>query len=146
MTAPREEQEKALQLILAAAKQHYADDRHWKPVHGEAYFESNLGRAENRRLLGNAIQQMEALSTPSPVSPQKEKAEDTRVDDSQYPSNPVATAASNESDPAFFRTLERWMRVDDPDGGEIIVLEFAEGGRINVLTDKPLLFIEPERY
>jgi hypothetical protein len=52
----------------------------------------------------------------------------------------------HESDPAFFRTLENWMRVDDPDGGEIIVLEFAEGGRVNVLTDKPLLFIEPERH
>lgn len=52
----------------------------------------------------------------------------------------------DQSNPAFFRTLTRWMRVDDPDGGEIIVLEFAEGGRVNVLTDKPLLFIEPERH
>lgn len=50
------------------------------------------------------------------------------------------------SSPEFFRTLESWMRVDDPDGGEIIVLKFAEGGTVNVLTDKPLLFIEPERH
>lgn len=51
-----------------------------------------------------------------------------------------------ESNPEFFRTLTNWVRVEDPDGGEIIVLEFAEGGRVNVLTDKPLLWIEPERH
>lgn len=53
---------------------------------------------------------------------------------------------SNESNPAFFVTLARWFRVDDPDGGEIIVLEFAEGGRVNVLTENPLLWIEPDRH
>jgi hypothetical protein len=58
----------------------------------------------------------------------------------------VKNNGSTDSDPRLFATLERWYRVDDPDGGEIIVLEFAEGGRVNVLTDKPLLFIEPERH
>lgn len=58
----------------------------------------------------------------------------------------VAITRGDQSDPSFFRTLEKWLRVDDPDGGEIIVIQFAEGGTVNVLTEKPLLFIEPERH
>ncbi len=53
---------------------------------------------------------------------------------------------NDQSDPAFFVTPEKWQRVDDPDGGEIIVLSFAEGGHVNVFTDRPLVWIEPERH
>ena len=53
---------------------------------------------------------------------------------------------SEQSDPNFFRTLESWERHDDPDGGEWIELLFVEGGRVCIHTNKPLLWIEPERH
>ncbi len=95
-----------------------------------------------------------ALSTPSPVSPQKEKVE-ARVDDSQYPSNPLATAADagaaserwdNDDrgllddvvvpDVATFR-LERmndrgwWIGLYRRDGTLIHIDVFGEGRRID---------------
>jgi hypothetical protein len=51
-----------------------------------------------------------------------------------------------ESDPAFFQTLRDWKRHKLPDGSEVIELQFEEGGRVNVQTDIPLLWIEPERH
>jgi hypothetical protein len=99
--------------------------------------------------IDQAIAKAEAVlkGAPETQEPRAEQpTEETRVEHLQYPSNPLATAASNESNPAFFRTLTAWHRHDDPDGGEIIEVQFAEGGRVNVLTDKPLIFIEPERH
>ena len=48
-----------LRLVLGAARQHFRNDQHWKPVSGPAYFESNLGKAENRNKLGEAIHRLE---------------------------------------------------------------------------------------
>lgn len=48
-----------LRLVLDAARQHYRNDRHWRPVQGPAYFEANLKRVENRTELGEAIDQLE---------------------------------------------------------------------------------------
>lgn len=44
-----------LPVLLSAAEMHWNNDRHWAPVNGAAYFESNLGRDQNRRHLGQAI-------------------------------------------------------------------------------------------
>ena len=49
-------------------------------------------------------------------------------------------------DPAFFDQPSAWHRHDDPDGGECIEIRFQNGGRVLVHTNKPLLFIEPERH
>lgn len=53
--------------------------------------------------------------------------------------------------PDFFRTLSSWRRQWDFDEAgeqtrEMITLEFAEGGRVDIFTELPLLFIEPERH
>jgi hypothetical protein len=58
-----------IQLVIDAAQQHYQNDKWWAPTFGQAYFETNLRKAENRRKLGVAIEDMkehriaQALST-----------------------------------------------------------------------------------
>ena len=59
-----------LKRVLDAAKQHHDDDRRWRGADGPAYFESRMGIAENRRLLGEAITRLAALAS---VPPEEEK-------------------------------------------------------------------------
>ncbi len=107
---------------------------------------------EKRAYQAEAV--LTALSTPSPVSPQKEKAEVARVDDTQYDS-PLATAADASAgserwdnddrgllddvvvpDVATFR-LERmndrgwWIGLYRRDGTLIHIDVFGEGRRID---------------
>jgi hypothetical protein len=54
--------------VLDAAQQHADDEHAWRNVFGPAYFESNLGRCENRRKLRVAIQELAALLSSKGVS------------------------------------------------------------------------------
>jgi hypothetical protein len=53
--------------VLDAAQQHANDEQAWRSVWGPAYFESNLGRCENRRKLRVAIQELAALLSAIPA-------------------------------------------------------------------------------
>jgi uncharacterized protein YfaQ (DUF2300 family) len=56
-----------LKRVLDAAQQHANDEQAWRSVWGPAYFESNLGRCENRRKLRVAIQELAALLSAIPA-------------------------------------------------------------------------------
>jgi hypothetical protein len=56
-----------LKRVLDAAQQHANDEQAWRSVWGPAYFESNLGRCENRRKLRVAIQELAALLSAIPT-------------------------------------------------------------------------------
>jgi hypothetical protein len=51
-----------LEIVLGAAKEHANNDQHWRGVHGPAYFEANLKRDENRRILWQAIEHVRAAA------------------------------------------------------------------------------------
>lgn len=57
-----------IQLVIDAAYRHYQNNEAWKPVWGEAYFESNLKKAENHRKLGAAIEDMKEHQTAQALS------------------------------------------------------------------------------
>jgi hypothetical protein len=48
--------------------------------------------------------------------------------------------------PSAFDVPCSWERHDDPDGGECVAILFSGGGRVLVHTNKPLLFVEPDRH
>ncbi len=48
-----------LELVINAARQHYKNTAVWRAVSGEAYFQANITRAENRAKLGEAIRRLE---------------------------------------------------------------------------------------
>lgn len=47
----------------------------------------------------------------------------------------------------FEGTPESVSRLDDPSGhGEWVNISFMGGGQVSVFTEKPIVFIEPERH
>ena len=86
----------------------------------------------------------EALA-PSPGTENDQKEPDARVDGDAHSEQPL-TAASNEVAPSFFDRPSKLERNDDPDGGECVAVRYEAGGVVLIHTNKPLLWIEPERH
>ena len=58
----------------------------------------------------------------------------------------VVVIKGDELKPDFFDAPVDWNRWTDPDGGECVSIMFAAGGRVLIHTNKPLLWVEPERH
>ena len=57
-----------------------------------------------------------------------------------------ALSEANEVAPSFFDRPSKLERNDDPDGGECVTIRYEAGGVVLIHTNKPLLWIEPERH